>query len=124
MARAEHRQENIKPNVRSRKMLIDNNAIRSELVTNLKKQGFKYKNGKLHFYKPTKNRLRGLNSLAREHLLTQNKWLIEENEHNFIEEFVADGCEINPLDIQPQLIKVESNEQALLFRWVKLHWSN
>lgn len=123
MARAEHRQENIKPNVRSRKMLIDNNAIRSELVTNLKKQGFKYKNGKLHFYKPTKNRLRGLNSLAREHLLTQNKWLIEENEHNFIEEFVADGCEINPLDIQPQLIKVESNEQALLFRWVKLHWS-
>ena len=87
------------------------------------KQGFKYKKGELRFYKPTKKRLRNLNSLAIEHILEQNKWLIKENDKTFIDDFIADGSEIKPYEIEPQLIKVVSEEQALLFRWVKLHWS-
>lgn len=98
-------------------------SIKKDVITSLEKQGFKYKNGKLRFYKPTKARLRKLNGLARKHLLTENDWLIKENEDDFIENFVADGSEIMPSEIKPQLITVKSEEDALLFRWIKLHWS-
>ena len=98
-------------------------SVKKDVITSLEKQGFKYKDGKLRFYKPTKARLRKLNSLARKHLLTENDWLIKENEDDFIENFVADGSEIMPSEIKPQLITVKSEEDALLFRWIKLHWS-
>jgi hypothetical protein len=97
--------------------------LRNDVIANLEKQGFKYKNGKLRFYKPTKTRLRKLNSLAREHILAENEWLIKENEKEFIENFIADGSDIIPSEIKPQLIRVKSDEESLLFRWIKLHWS-
>jgi hypothetical protein len=49
--------------------------------------------------------------------------LIKENENEFIENFVADGSEVIPSEIKPQLIAIHSAEQSLLFRWIKLHWS-
>ena len=97
--------------------------IKKEVLASLERQGFKYKKGKLRFYKPTKLRLRKLNSLARMHLIEQNKHVIENNEDSFIENFVADGSELNPSEIKPKLISVKSEEDALLFRWIKLHWS-
>jgi hypothetical protein len=103
--------------------LVESKRIRRSVIANLKKQGFKYKDGKLRFYKPTKNRLRKLNSLARDHLLDHNKWLIEENEPFFIHNFVADGNEVEPSGIKPELVIVKSEDDALLFRWIKLHWS-
>lgn len=101
----------------------ESKKIRRSVIASLKSQGFKYKNGKLRFYKPTKNRLRNLNSLARDHLLQSNKKLIEANDDFFIENFIADGNEVEPSEIKPQLIKVKSEDDALLFRWIKLHWS-
>jgi hypothetical protein len=96
---------------------------KTEVLNSLRSQGFQYKDGHLIFTNPTKDRLRNLNSTARNHLILKNRILIEKNENRIINDFMANGSEITPLDISPQLTEVKTEEQATLFRWVKLHWS-
>jgi len=100
-----------------------NKITKTEILNTLKEQGFQYKNGQLYFKNPTKKRLRKLNSMARQHLILKNKRLIEKNEGSLLYDFIADGPDVSPSDITPQLISVKSEEQVALFRWVKLHWS-
>ena len=102
---------------------MDSGIIRKEIIDTLQRQGFRYKNGELSFRNPTKIRLRKLNSMATQHLIEKGKTLIEQNEKALLYDFIADGKEIKPSDINPRLVMVKSDEQATLFRWVKLHWS-
>lgn len=96
---------------------------KNEILSSLKQQGFQYRDGRLIFRNPTKQRLRKLNSMARHHLILKNKNLIEKNEKTLLYDFIADGKDISPSEIDPKLIPVRSEDQAILFRWVKLHWS-
>ncbi len=100
-----------------------NKITKKEILDTLKRQGFQHKNGHLNFRNPTKERLRKLNSMARNHIILKNKKLIEKNEKSLLYDFIADGSDINPSEIAPKLITVKSEEQSTLFRWVKLHWS-
>lgn len=103
----------------------EHSATRYRLISMLKKQGFGYDKNKLILKNNSKQSLRNLNRIAVRHLLENNNQFIQKYDKLFISEYIADGREINPKEISPKLIYLDSKdtEETNLFRWVKLHWS-
>ena len=103
----------------------DSLAEAKELVKDsLKKQGYGIQNGLI--IPPsldTKAKVREMHSLAVQHKREAAKAALAPHESELLS-FIADGNEVNPIDVRPTLRFVESRStDELLFRYAALHWN-
>lgn len=94
-----------------------------DLTGALRKQGFTINHGSLVFDVSSKQKVRKLHSEAVNHLLERNSDFIEKNDAKFAENYVANGSDVIPQEIEPKLVTVDDREKSDVFNWVKLHWS-
>lgn len=103
--------------------MLSSQSLKQKIYRELRESGFKFKDNKL--LPPNlknKNALRRAHRPAKTHLLlANNKWIIE-NEAEVLDSF-ADGSEITPEEISPELVLVENEENASLFRYASYLWS-
>jgi hypothetical protein len=99
------------------------NKLALDLTGALRKQGFAIKHGSLVFDVSSKQKVRKLHSEAVNHLLERNFDFIEKNDARFAENYVANGSDVIPQEIEPKLVTVDDREKSDVFNWVKLHWS-
>lgn len=97
--------------------------LKLKLYRELKQSGFKIS---LKEIRPpdlsNKNALRRAHRTAKEHLLIKNKEWILENRRTLKEKF-ADGNDIQPTEIYPELKLIDTQEEADLFRYASYLWS-
>jgi hypothetical protein len=102
---------------------IDKAKLALDLTATLIKQGFTIDKGFLRFDASSKTNIRELHSIAVNHLLEKNYRLICKYDQKFTNDYIANGNEVNVQKISPKLIIVNDAEMALVFNWIKLHWS-
>lgn len=98
-------------------------GVKGLIYKELKEAGFEFK--KYSIVPPdlsNKDELRRAHQSAKIHLLNQNKKWILANEKRLIEYF-ANGGDIVPENIEPELILVNSQEKSDLFRYASYTWS-
>ena len=97
----------------------------SEVIHNhLTALGFS-KNGKGYFVEGgfTKQKIRDLHSVQRKDILKQRQSFVETQGPALIKHF-ANGCEVNPAAIDPEIVEVKSDSlDSKLFRFASLLWS-
>lgn len=98
--------------------------MRSAIIKALQEQGYSVRDGIIHMPEsPTKDDFRALNRLANQKRLERSGPGVKRYEDRLIQ-YIANGEEINPEQITPQVVVVEPNsENELLFRYASLHWS-
>lgn len=97
--------------------------LRRKLYYELKQSGFKITgNSIIPPNLSSKRSLRKAHRAAKEHLLQKNKEWILENKKTLKDNF-ADGDEIVPSEIYPNLVLVDTQEKADLFRYASYLWS-
>ncbi len=96
--------------------------LRRWVVRELKEAGFHYRRGRVIPPDVTKEGIRRLHLRQRVSLLTRAWPFIEEWEDLLIKSF-AEGTEVFPDEINPEVVQVETKEQAALFRYASLQWS-
>jgi hypothetical protein len=100
--------------------------IKSLIYSELKEAGFRF--NKTSIVPPNlnnKNKLRKAHQAAKQHLLNENKEWIIKNEAKLLKYF-ADGKEIDPEKIDPELVLVDSKDKtglSDLFRYASYTWS-
>lgn len=96
--------------------------LRRKLLSHLTQLGFMITNeGKLSLPED-KSYVRNAHKTAVSIVVEKNWRKIQKYEPDFIDKYVIDGRDLDPVNIEPQLVKVDI-ENADLFNWVKLHWS-
>ena len=103
---------------------LEVNQLRSRVVNSLKHQGFEFHSGLLA---PPDNRdkkkLRVLHKEAVKRNVERSRAGLERHEDRLLSH-IANGKEVFPEKIQPQLVLVQpGSEDELLFRYARLHWS-
>jgi len=97
--------------------------IKNLIYKELKEAGFKF--NRYEIIPPdlsNKDKLRKAHQSAKLHLLQQNsKWILN-NEKKLIEYF-ANGKDVFPEKIEPELVLVDSKEKSNLFRYASYTWS-
>lgn len=96
--------------------------LRRWVVRELKQAGFQYRRGLLIPPDLTKEGIRRLHLRQRAGVLTRAKAFIEQWEDLLIKSF-ADGTEVYPEEINPEVVQVTTDEEAALFRYASLQWS-
>lgn len=98
--------------------------MRIAVIESLVEQGFSVHDG--HIVAPdmaSKDSLRDLHRQAVEHQRERSKGGLQRHETRLLQS-VANGSELQPAEIEPQLVCVApDSEEELLFRWARLHWS-
>ncbi len=98
-------------------------SIKNLIYKELKEAGFKLKKNSIE--PPNlnnKKKLRRAHQSAKLHLLIQNKEWILKNEKKLIDYF-ANGEEVIPENINPELVLVDTQEKSDLFRYASYTWS-
>jgi len=57
------------------------------------------------------------------YLRNKHRSFIKKVDDQYVSKFIADGCEIDPESISPIFREITTEQDAQIFRWVKLHWS-
>lgn len=99
-------------------------AIKRRLFRSLREQGYAIDGDRISLpVKSTKDDLRDVQRLATRKILEKSEKAIRPYEKRLIN-YVANGDEVIPEKIEPELILVRPRTQhALLFRYAALHWS-
>ena len=88
----------------------------------LRQSGFRRRNGLILPPDPSKENIRRLHLNHRKALLSRSEPFIREWEELLIKEF-ADGDEVRPGEINPQVVQVKDDADVALFRYASLLWS-
>ncbi len=96
--------------------------LRRWVIRELKQAGFRYRRGRVIPPDLTKEGIRRLHLRQRTSLLTRSWPFIKEHEDLLIKSF-AEGTEVEPDEINPEVVAVRSAEEAALFRYASLLWS-
>lgn len=105
--------------------MLSSVKLKRMIYTELAKSGFKFeRNAIMPPDFRNKSALRKVHRPALQHLLAENKKWILENENKFLE-FFADGDDIEPEEVSPKLVLIESGdtESSGLFRYASYLWS-
>jgi len=103
---------------------IDINKIRNDILTELEKSGFIINKKKLVHDSSSKQNLRLLHASAVKHMRDKYSKYLKEKEEKELIEYIANGDEVSPQNIQPKLVYVDSSSKYWdLFNYVKIHWS-
>ena len=98
--------------------------LRARIHRSLLRQGFEICNGAI--VAPAirdKDELRSLHHEAVMHNRSRSRAGLERHEGQLLS-LIADGQEVDPDAVEPELVEVEPrSEEELLFRYVRLHWS-
>jgi hypothetical protein len=99
-------------------------ALRERVALSLEEQGFDIRDGRVALPGPLeKDDLRRLHSIAVEHRKEKARPGLHRHQGRLLE-WIANGTEVQPGAIRPQLIEVtRDSEEELLFRFASLHWS-
>jgi hypothetical protein len=86
-------------------------------------QGYKLARGRISLDVNTKEAIRRTHSLAVRTQIQTAESALRPHEPSFLQ-FIADGYQVQPADIQPRLVIVQrETPYSLLFRYAALHWS-
>ena len=96
--------------------------LRSLVLDELRSLGFRHENGHITPMRDDKEFQRGLHAPARETALLQASGWIQRAWEKY-RNYFAEGHEIRPGAIVPQLVEVETKEQRELFRLARYTWS-
>ena len=99
-------------------------SLKISIMQHIADQGFTI-DGKnnLTYNCSNKNQVRKLHSEAVNYLIEKNSRLLNRVEDDFVRRYIANGEEVDIERIEPRLMEVTSEDDAEIFRWVKLHWS-
>ncbi|HEX2027457.1 MAG TPA: Druantia anti-phage system protein DruA [Nitriliruptorales bacterium] len=104
-------------------MMLHLSELRRRVITELMAAGFEMDGGLVRPPDPEdKEGIRALHATQRRQVLVKNAKFIAEHEPTLLHWF-ADGANVNPAKIEPNVIPVDSEEQAAVFRFASLHWS-
>ena len=96
--------------------------FRSNVLDELRNSGFIVNKETLDHY-PSKQNLRELHASAVENMRDKYRQKLERKEIELIR-YIANGNEITPKDIEPELVCVDSTSKYWdLFNYIKIHWS-
>ncbi len=98
--------------------------MRAAIVESLVKQGFEVRSGGIVAPDAAdKESIRNLHRLAVSHRIDRAKGGLHRHERALLEH-IADGWEVAPAAIDPELVEVQAGSfDELLFRYAALHWS-
>lgn len=103
--------------------MLSSQTLKKMIYAELKEGGFQFKNNELIPPDLTdKDALRKAHAASKKHLLEKNKTWIIENEKECLENF-AEGDEIRPDEIYPELVLVDKTLDRKLFRYASYLWS-
>jgi len=103
---------------------VDLISLKETILRNITRQGFTFdSDGNLHFTGSDKEIIRKLHEDSVNYLRNKHQPFVKKVEERFVNKYVADGCEIDPESISPKLREITTEQDAQVFRWVKLHWS-
>lgn len=97
--------------------------LRRQVYLELRRSGFTRRRGLI--VSPgtlSKDQVRDRHAAQRKHLLASNAAFLTKWQSKVITEF-ANGCEVDPASISPQLRPVATEAEAALFRYASLLWS-
>lgn len=105
-------------------MAAERTRLRARIVRSLRKQGFGLRSGRLLPPDPgDKEQIRRLHEEAVRHRVARARAGLERHENRLLS-FIAQGSEVSPERVRPQVVVVRPNsEDELLFRYARLHWS-
>lgn len=106
---------------------VKQNAARNlklAIAKSIRKQGFDFRGGRIHHdQEQDKTAVRNLHQIAVAHKRSEEKRYLHQYENDLLQH-IADGSEVSVPDIEPELVLVEQKtDEALLFRYIQLHWS-
>lgn len=98
--------------------------LRDEIIDALHKQGYVVENGVIRMPEAlSKEDIRNLNKMATQKKMEKSGPGVKRHENSLIK-YIANGNEVIPQNIRPNLVMVEpKSEYELLFRYACLHWS-
>ncbi len=104
--------------------ILSPEEIRENIIRVLCLQGYEVSARSITFPKDsTKDDFRRMNELAVAHRIARAEPVFSKHEDR-LTNYIANGEEISPEQVQPKLVHVEGeSEEALLFRYACLHWS-
>lgn len=101
---------------------LSQKELRLWVFRELRQAGFRRRNGLIQPPDVTKEGIRQLHLHHRTALLTKSAAFVKEWEEFLIKQF-ADGDEVHPEEINPEVVPVRTEEEAALFRYASLLWS-
>ena len=97
--------------------------LRRAIFRSLRAQGYVVERGDVRLQPElSKEYVRSLHRIAAQHRLEEASHTLRKKEDELLS-YIANGNEVRPLAIRPRLVPVQSDSEALLFRYVSLHWS-
>ncbi|MFL6436603.1 MAG: Druantia anti-phage system protein DruA [Terriglobales bacterium] len=97
--------------------------LRRAIFRSLRIQGYIVENGDVRLQEDaSKDYIRSLHQIAAQHRLEEAGDSLRNREDELLS-FIADGKDVHPNAIRPRLVPVANEIDALLFRYVSLHWS-
>jgi hypothetical protein len=108
----------------SSNLLHDSKRLRRSIFASLHKQGYQTKGQIIEYaQQSTKDTIREMHVLAVAHRRERAKAQLQRHESRLLQ-FIANGEELDPQEIQPRLVLVKPRtENELLFRYASVHWS-
>lgn len=103
--------------------LLSSDGLKRMIYTELSASGFRFRRNEI--IPPNlqdKDALRRVHRPALDHMLQENKKWILQNEPKYLD-FMADGSDIIPDEILPELVLVEDEFNSGLFRYASYLWS-
>jgi len=99
-------------------------SLKETILRNIARQGFTIdSDGNLQFNGSDKDKIRKLHDDSVKYLRNKHRSFIKKVDDQYVSKFIADGCEIDPESISPIFREITTEQDAQIFRWVKLHWS-
>lgn len=96
--------------------------LRKKIIDNLLDLGFSISGERELFLPEDKTFIRRAHKNAVDYAIRKKQRLIERHDERFLNDYIANGNEIEVKSIWPKLITVD-NQNSDLFNWIKLHWS-
>jgi hypothetical protein len=98
--------------------------LRRSILASLRKQGYRTVGGTIQSIQDlTKDNIREMHKLAVSHRREKARISLERQESELLE-FIANGDEVDPFQVQPRLVLVKPRTRhELLFRYAAIHWS-
>lgn len=98
--------------------------LRGRVLSELAAAGFALSDGLITVPKVrSKEEIRGLHSAQRAKVLQRNRQVVLDWEDRIIANWIADGRDVDPAKIDPQVRMVTTKEEAAVFRFATLQWS-
>lgn len=98
--------------------------LRTRVLTELEAAGFTLRDGLIEVPKArSKDDIRALHLAQRMALLRHNARFLDAWEERILGNWIADGTEVDPRAISPEIQAVNTHEEAAAFRYATLHWS-